>query len=67
MGNGISGSDKAELMGVVAVAIFAMLPFAAVASGFAVGFIAGAPWGVLTAFSGPLAVALVILLAFKFS
>lgn len=67
MGNGISGGDKAELMGMVAVVIFAILPFAAVASGFAVGFIAGAPWGVLTAFGGPVAVALVILLTFKFS
>lgn len=67
MGNGISGGDKAEIMGVVSVLIVLTLPFAAVASGIAVGFIAGAPWGVLTAFGGPVAVALVILLIFKFS
>ncbi len=67
MGNGINGGDKAELMGVLAVVICATLPFAAVASGIAVGFIAGAPWGVLTAFAGPIAVALAILLIVKFA
>lgn len=61
----MSGSDKAELIGCIVVALLFMLPVAAIASGIAVGCMFGFGWGVLTAFAGPVPVALLALLVVK--